>query len=77
MRLPPVALFHVFPLMVTVLLNVTAVLVLEPLDVTLDSVSVSVYEVKNLPSISTVHVPPSFLVPVIIPLPVLNVAPVV
>ena len=32
---------------------------------------------KNLPSISTVHVPPLFLVPVITPVEVLNVAPVV
>ena len=32
---------------------------------------------KNLPSMSTVQVRPSFLVPVITPLEVLNVAPVV
>ena len=32
---------------------------------------------RYLLSISTVHVPPSFLVPVMTPLPVLNVAPVV
>ena len=39
--------------------------------------SVSVNDVKYLPSISTVNVSPSFLLYVIIPLPVLNVAPVV
>ena len=57
-------------------------LVVLPLAVTVANVSVSVYPVRyepvgwNLPSISTVTVPPSFLVKVITPLPVLKVAPV-
>ena len=57
--------------------------VTEPLSVTLSNVSVSVYPVRyepagwNLPSMSTVYVPPSFFVNVMTPSPVLNVAPVV
>jgi len=45
-----------------------------PLPVTVARVSVSVYEVKYLPSISTVNPALPTPVPVIIPLPVLKVA---
>jgi len=60
-----------------VLVNEHAVAVVAPLPVTVANVSVSVYEVKYLPSKSTVA-PTATLLPVILktPFPVLNEAPV-
>jgi len=60
-----------------VLVNEHAVAVVAPLPVTVANVSVSVYEVKYLPSKSTVA-PTAALLPVILktPFPVLNEAPV-